>query len=111
MSTKIFQFENMEQIKEANRKNGHYWFSPGTMQFFNSIVESELLEGGFFITSEKFKKDSPKRYTIRQITNNKGQIKTAGKFQDFKTLQSARKGVEKLQLELLFDPRLEVSHF
>jgi len=96
-----FDFENMEQVKNANKKSGMYFFSKPTMRFFNSIIETELMEGGFFITSERYKLGLAKRYTIRQVTNEQGHIASKSDFQEFKTIDRAIKQVEILQLELL----------
>lgn len=48
--------KSIEQIKRANRERGHYYFSPDTMRFFRSEVESKTFNAGWgrtlFITSE-----------------------------------------------------------
>jgi hypothetical protein len=40
-------------VRFHNDRNGFYWFSQETMKFFGSKIESSLLKGGYFITSEK----------------------------------------------------------
>lgn len=82
----------MKTIKEAkaiSKANGQHFFDPQSMRFFNSKIESELIEGRYFITSERYDLDSPKLYTIRQISD-KGQIlDDLGEFQEFATLENA----------------------
>ena len=47
-------FNSMAEVKAANKKAGHFFFSPGTMKFFDSKVVTPLIQGQYFITSEKF---------------------------------------------------------
>ena len=101
MGYKIFNFENMEQVKQANKRYGRYWFSPETMSFFNSIIETSLLDEGFFVTSERYDLEDPKRYTIRKVKNVSGHIITIGRFKEFKSLKKALEKVHELQMEVL----------
>ena len=59
------------------------------MRFFNSRIESGLLRGRFFITSERRELDFPKRYTVREVLAG-GDIKTVGEFQGYTDLEFAR---------------------
>ena len=39
-------------MKRRNSETGQYWFSKGAMEFFNTKIESEPTEKGYFVTSE-----------------------------------------------------------
>ena len=70
-------FWNIEQVKEANKANGYFFFSADTMKFFDSKVVSELdYNTQCFITSEKkCFEDYTRVYNVRQVEND-GSIKT-----------------------------------
>lgn len=86
-------FQTMAQVKFANKTLGNHWFEKSTMRFFNSVIESRLLRGRFFITSERMELNFPKRYTVREVLPN-GDIKTVGTFQGYTDLELARIGVD-----------------
>ena len=47
---------NITDIKRANKKAGKFFFSPDTMKFFGSRIESKVYEGRggiYFVTSEQ----------------------------------------------------------
>ena len=46
-------FNTIAEVKRANREAGFYFFSPDTMRFFASRIESGLYKNQCFITSEK----------------------------------------------------------
>lgn len=91
-------FKNMSEVKAKNKEAGFYFFSPGTMKFFNSKIESPLLMGRYFIDSSVFVssdgKTRNKYYTVRWVENN-GNIRTLeiGGTTKFKDKQAARKAV------------------
>lgn len=81
---------NIQGIKRlATEGKSPYFFSPDTMEFFNSKVFSdvkEIKDGFLFITSEKFDK-APRHYRVRKIKLD-GSI-NSGKM--LPTLEEARK--------------------
>ena len=94
----------IDQVKTRAEKNHSYFFSIDTMRFFSSRVSGLMWSEGnlkdyqteviYFITSEADKSNfkhsgSIRAYTIRKCDAN-GDIVTIGKFQEFKTLNSAR---------------------
>lgn len=81
--------KTMEDVKRNNKASGGFWFSPDTIRFFQSKVESELINGKYFVTSEKNMEDDPRLYTIRKYNPETHKIDTLGSFQAFKTLQDA----------------------
>jgi hypothetical protein len=86
-------FATVDEIKVANLRRGHYWFSSSTMHFFRSRVESGVIAGRYFVTSEQFDDRAPRLYTIRKA-NDDGTIDTFGEFQQFGTLEEARTYLE-----------------
>ncbi len=81
-------FRNIAEVKQANEAIGHHWFSPGATRFFNSRVSGKLVNGRYFVSSEKFDLNSPREYTIREALAD-GQIETVGQFGGYKTFREA----------------------
>lgn len=86
-------FSNITEIKEHNKVNGFNFFNRDTMQFFNSKIESSVLHGCYFITSE-VNPSGEKRFSIRKAKSN-GNIKTIGDFHRYGTKESAINALEK----------------
>jgi hypothetical protein len=80
---------NMAEVKAANKLAGQYWFSPATMQFFDSKIETELINGKYFITSEQGPHQLARHYTIR-VVNDDATIDTVGEFQAYSSLSVAQ---------------------
>lgn len=40
------RYTNIAEIKKANADAGFYWFSPGTLRFFDGRVESRVYDDG-----------------------------------------------------------------
>jgi hypothetical protein len=57
-------FKNIDEIKQANREAGKFFFSPDTMRFFDSHILTGVIGGRFFITSEQ-PPEGPRRYSVR----------------------------------------------
>jgi len=79
----------IKEAKAISKANGGHFFDAQSMRFFNSKIESELIEGRYFITSERYELDSPKLFTIRQISEAGQILDDLGKFQEFDTLHGA----------------------
>ena len=92
-------YNSVQQIIYKNKGIGHHFFSHGAIQFFNSRVLPGLYQGCYFITSERFDLDSPRRFTIRMAREG-GEIETVYGFQKFITAYSAKKYIERLPAEL-----------
>jgi hypothetical protein len=87
-----FTFADMSDVISANKQVGGHWFERSTMRFFKTKIESRLIAGKRFITSERGPNDARKRYTIREAKPD-GSIDTIGEFQQFSTLAQARANV------------------
>lgn len=97
-------FKDVAEFKKANKKAGQHFFSPSTMRFFNSKIESSLLgaEGlQVFITSERYDYASPKKYTIRHAMSDGRVGDDLSEFQQFDTLEQALFTAGKLVQERL----------
>ena len=79
----------MVDVKRNNKEAGLFWFSPDSIRFFKSRIESELIDGKFFVSSEKNMEDDPRLYSIRKYNPKTHGIDTVGEFQAFKTCQDA----------------------
>ncbi len=86
------RFSSVEDLERTNRGNGGRFFEPSVMQAFSSQIETQILPGNYFVTSERFPRVEgaafPRRYTLRRATNN-GAIQTIGGYQAFDSVQDA----------------------
>jgi len=89
-------FHSIRAIKAANEAAGYFFFSPGSMAFFQSRV-SHKLYGPYFITSERPRWDhkAQRRYTIRKVEDN-GSIATIGEFGQFASGREAHREAARL---------------
>lgn len=79
----------MSDVRFYNAEAGQYFFSRETMRFFASRVESSLLRGGYFISSERAGFASTKRlYTVRQVRDD-WSIATVGAFNGYRSKADA----------------------
>ena len=78
----------MSDVKRINEREGYFFFSPNTMRFFNSEIESELYGDTYFITSDRMELKMPKEYTVREFFDD-GHISHASRFQEFATKEEA----------------------
>ena len=82
--------KTIAEVKALNARMGYHYFDRSTMRFFNSRVESGLYSGRFFITSERMELSFPKRYSVRVINPETGDIQTVGEFQGYSDIELAR---------------------
>lgn len=83
-------YTSVEEIIKDLKGHTHF-FDDNTMTFFRSEVCPGVYgEGGdFFITSEQFDEDSPRRFTVREVWGR--HIKSVSDFQEFDSLEDAQK--------------------
>jgi len=64
----------MAEIRVANAQLGHHFFDADSMKFFRSRIESGVIGGQYFVSSEQFIPTGgapwPRRYTIRVARAN-----------------------------------------
>jgi len=87
-----YTYADMDDVRAANEQIGNHWFDRSTMKFFKTRIESRLIAGKRFITSERGPHDMRKRFTIREAQPD-GSIDTIGNFQQFATLAQAKANV------------------
>lgn len=100
--------ESIADLKRLNRSIGQHWFSPDTLAFFDSIIESGLITPGrvthpwaYFITSEQ-PPGEKRRYSIRKtpLTGQyRGLIENHGEFLQYAT---GKEAAAALQAEFKF---------
>ncbi len=93
-------FKTMSEVKAANTAAGMCWFSRQTMKFWHSKIESGLLKGRYFITSEdSFAIDgrTPERiFAVREVQPD-ANIKTLESF--LRSKQEAKDFIGKLEVK------------
>lgn len=100
MSEKGFDsFTSMPAVKAAFSAAGSFWFSPGAMKFFNTKIESSLIGGRYFITSEQYETGSQKLFNIRKVVRDMNNtpsldIETVGEHMTYTTKQQAMNALE-----------------
>jgi len=86
-------------IKAANKERGHHFFEASTMRFFDSRILEGVINGRYFVTSERFHGSNgyvaDRRYTVRRAKDD-GEINTEGEFQAYRTAGQARKAAKRL---------------
>lgn len=93
---------------KANKAANLFFFSPDTMRFFDSRIESGLIGGALFITSERPPKGArsgdweKRRFTIRAALAD-GNVATIGDFGEYPTQSKAHKAAERLAADLRAD--------
>jgi len=87
------KWASMAEVKAAHaaRKVGNHWFEKDTMRFFHSRIESGIIRGRYFITSEVNPSDE-KRYSVRYVTDD-AEIETLGEFHSYKTKEAAKRAI------------------
>lgn len=92
----------IDEIKQANRDAGRYFFAPDTLRFFNGRVHSRVYGGEYFVTSEQYVGYGVKRnrrYTVRHTVDGVD-IDTVGEFQQYRTSAQAHSEARRLASEL-----------
>ncbi len=83
----------MKTLAEFKKVYTGHFFDRKTMKFFNSRIESGLLKGRYFITSESNMRNTERFYNVREITqreNGEWTINTVSDFNTLKSLSSAK---------------------
>lgn len=82
------QVETIAELKALNARNGGCWFNPPSMRFFGTRIESSIIRGRYFVTSEQQGEYEPRKFTIRSF-DEKGSVDTVGKFFAYDTKRDA----------------------
>lgn len=79
---------SISDLQRLNEQNGGCWFEPSTMRFFRTRIESGILRGKYFITSDQRDYDTPRKFTARSF-DDEGSVGTVGEFHEHDTKQEA----------------------
>ena len=87
---------------DIERHHGGHWFSKGAKNFFNSRWSDQTFYNAeknfiFFVSSEKYDYKSPRLYTIRSYDPTTDEISTVGDFQQYASLNAAKRAASKLE--------------
>jgi hypothetical protein len=89
-------FKTLAEFKAANKAAGNHFFDRKTMNFFNSRIESGLIGGMFFITSESDMRNTERFYNVRRIDNGGVSVNTVAKFNTIKYKDTAKRLISRL---------------
>lgn len=81
-------FSTIEDVIAANQAAGGHWFDPATLRFFRGRIETDLIDGRWFVSSEQNGEDAPRRYTVRAVASD-GTVSTVGEYQAHDSLPAA----------------------
>lgn len=92
------RYRTLDDIKQRNERAGQCWFSPATMRFFSSRVQSAIYPtqhgGAYFVSSERGP-DNIRKYTVR-LARPDGSIDTVGSMGDYRTGRAAHAAARRL---------------
>lgn len=75
-------------LKHLNELNGGCWFEKSSMRFFGTRIESGIINGRYFITSEQQDEGRPRKFSIRTF-DDEGSVDTVGEFHSHDTKRDA----------------------
>jgi hypothetical protein len=83
----------MWKIRYIHEKMGYYFFTRDSMRQFQSKIESKEAyvkgDNAYFLTSEKFNDDSPRKYSIHYLNLKDGTIEVEVPFRRYDTKSDA----------------------
>lgn len=92
---RVHTFVSMDDVRAVNAEIGHCWFDRSTMRFFRTRIESTLIGGQYFVTSEQCSDAHRRLYSVRRAEPN-GQIDTVGEFQQYGARKDALAAIRQL---------------
>jgi hypothetical protein len=93
-------FGDMRDVRAASARGDRAdWFDPAAMEHFGTVIETDLIRGRLFVTSDQWRptdwgrrhgalRDSERRFTLRYAMDD-GAIETVGRFQQYATIGEA----------------------
>ena len=85
-------YDNLNAVMRANDEAGRHWFKDDTIQFFKTKLETNLIDGRYFITSERGP-HGPRAFSVR-MADEDAHIQTVGDFMAYETLKDAETALE-----------------
>jgi hypothetical protein len=92
------QVETIAELKALNEQNGGCWFGKGETAFFGTRIESGIIDGKYFISSEQ-PPYGPRQFTVRSF-DDAGSIGTVGEFGAYRNLREAKEALTSLRNEV-----------
>lgn len=94
----------MSDVRRINKQKGYHFFDFDWIRFFGTLIESELYDNRYFITSEKASEpimgytpwDGERRYTIRIFDAATGTIESFSEFGEYSTKDKALAAINTL---------------
>ena len=85
----------ISNLAHINESMGKFFFRKTSMAFFNSRLGDIIYRKGksnlvYFISSERMNFQSPRRFTIREMNLDSGDVNNIGEFQGYPTSYSAK---------------------
>lgn len=90
----------INEMKRMNEEVGQHWFSEGAMNIFNTRIEAGPNKENIFITSDAMDPDAERRYTLRLFGAKTSKVDTIGEFQEFATLEEAKKARKEISKKM-----------
>lgn len=90
------RIESIADLRRLNEKNGGCWFQSSEMRFFGTRIESGIIRGKYFVTSEQQDEGRPRKFSLRSF-DDEGSVDTVGKFHSFSTKADAIAAIDKDQ--------------
>ena len=87
-------YTNLQDVVRANDEAGQHWFDADTMEFFETRLESDLIDGRYFISSEHGPY-GPRAFSVR-MADEDAHIQTVGEFMGYETRTDAIHAVTQL---------------
>lgn len=85
----IYREMTMEDAIRIYKDAGGHFFDKAAMRFFNSVIETDLMDNGCFVTSERMEENFPKRYTIRAFSEDYTTVEDVSEFQAYGSFADA----------------------
>lgn len=90
------RFFSIEDIRNANRDAGFYWFSPDTLRFFRSRILSGVYSGtgGVFFVSSESRDGAWRTYNVRRFLPESGNVESTA-FRAYRTAEGAKRAAKR----------------
>lgn len=86
------RISTIAELKALNAKNGGCWFEPSSMRFFGTRIESGIILGKYFVTSEQ-PPHGPRNYSVRSF-DSEGGVDTVGEFGAYRNKAQAMEAIK-----------------
>jgi len=96
----IPKINSIADLKRLNEQNGGCWFDRSNTRFFNTRIESGILRGKYFVSSEQYDDNTPRKFTLRSFDET-GSVDTVGEFQAHSTKADAIAAIPQTEMEVV----------